>query len=105
MQKATEIIEAHREQHKLIAEALLKYETLDEKQILSLFKTGKMPQQTQSEFPSERAATFEEAKKAFEQRDAARAKAAEKEERQKEEAQQAEDDQPIDFYPQDKDRN
>ena len=100
MQKATEIIEAHREQHKLIAEALLKYETLDEKQILSLFKTGKMPQQTQSEFPSERAATFEEAKKAFEQRDAARAKAAEKEERQKEEAQQA-----IDFYPQDKDRN
>ncbi|WP_338434302.1 ATP-dependent zinc metalloprotease FtsH [Ligilactobacillus saerimneri] len=105
MQKATEIIEAHREQHKLIAEALLKYETLDEKQILSLFKTGKMPQQTQSEFPSERAATFEEAKKAFEQRDAARAKAAEKEERQKEEAQQAEDDQPIDFYPQDKDRS
>lgn len=105
MQKATEIIEAHREQHKLIAEALLKYETLDEKQILSLFKTGKMPQQTQSEFPSERAATFEEAKKAFEQRDAARAKAAEKEERQKEEAQQSEDDQPIDFYPQDKDRN
>ena len=105
MQKATEIIEAHREQHKLIAEALLKYETLDEKQILSLFKIGKMPQQTQSEFPSERAATFEEAKKAFEQRDAARAKAAEKEERQKEEAQQAEDDQPIDFYPQDKDRN
>ena len=105
MQKATEIIEAHREQHKLIAEALLKYETLDEKQILSLFKTGKMPQQTQSEFPSERAATFEEAKKAFEQRDAARAKVAEKEERQKEEAQQAEDDQPIDFYPQDKDRN
>ena len=66
MKTATEIIQAHREQHKLIAEALLKYETLDEKQIMSLFKTGKMPQQHKDEFPSEHAATFEEAKKAFE---------------------------------------
>lgn len=41
--KAVEIIEAHREQHKAIALALLKYETLDAKQIMSLYKTGKMP--------------------------------------------------------------
>ncbi|MDI2598443.1 hypothetical protein QA786_14740, partial [Listeria monocytogenes] len=57
-QTATDIIESHREQHKLIAEALLKYETLDEKQILSLFKTGKMPEKDSNEFPSEKAATF-----------------------------------------------
>lgn len=41
--KAVEIIEAHREQHKAIALPLLKYETLDAKQIMSLYKTGKMP--------------------------------------------------------------
>lgn len=41
--KAVEIIETHREQHKAIALALLKYETLDAKQIMSLYKTGKMP--------------------------------------------------------------
>ncbi|WP_285124045.1 ATP-dependent zinc metalloprotease FtsH [Lactococcus petauri] len=41
--KAVEIIEAHRAQHKAIALALLKYETLDAKQIMSLYKTGKMP--------------------------------------------------------------
>lgn len=34
-EQALHIIETHREQHKLIAEALLKYETLNEKQILS----------------------------------------------------------------------
>ena len=39
--RAKEAIETHREQHKAIAEALLKYETLDAKQIMSLFKTGK----------------------------------------------------------------
>ena len=44
-EQALHIIETHREQHKLIAEALLKYETLDEKQILSLYKTGKMPEE------------------------------------------------------------
>ncbi|GAK47334.1 ATP-dependent zinc metalloprotease [Secundilactobacillus oryzae JCM 18671] len=72
-ENAREIIEAHREQHKIIAEALLKYETLDEKQILSLFKTGKMPEKDdQSEFPSEKAATFEESKKELERREAER---------------------------------
>ncbi|MDI2601475.1 cell division protein FtsH, partial [Listeria monocytogenes] len=35
--EARKIIEEHREQHKIIAEALLEHETLDEKQIISLF--------------------------------------------------------------------
>ncbi|KRO27599.1 cell division protein FtsH [Lactiplantibacillus fabifermentans DSM 21115] len=70
-QTATDIIQSHREQHKVIAEALLKYETLDEKQILSLFKTGEMPaKDSASEFPSEKAATFEESKRELERREA-----------------------------------
>ena len=69
-QRAYDIIQAHRDQHKLIAEALLKYETLDEKQILSLFNDGKMPEGTTDDYPSERAATFEEAKHALEEKDA-----------------------------------
>lgn len=69
-QTATDIIQSHREQHKLIAEALLKYETLDEKQILSLFKTGKMPEKDSNQFPSEKAATFEESKRELERREA-----------------------------------
>ncbi|WP_412988788.1 ATP-dependent zinc metalloprotease FtsH [Pediococcus siamensis] len=72
-QQALEIIASHREQHKLIAEALLKYETLDEKQILSLYKTGKMPEKgNESEFPSEKAATFEESKRELERKEAER---------------------------------
>ncbi|AVK61852.1 cell division protein FtsH [Lactobacillus sp. CBA3605] len=69
-QTATDIIQSHREQHKVIAEALLKYETLDEKQILSLFKTGEMPAKGGNEFPSEKAATFEESKRELERREA-----------------------------------
>jgi len=69
-QTAIDIIQSHREQHKLIAEALLKYETLDEKQILSLFKTGEMPAKAGNEFPSEKAATFEESKRELERREA-----------------------------------
>ncbi|MGV0168053.1 ATP-dependent zinc metalloprotease FtsH [Furfurilactobacillus sp. WILCCON 0119] len=69
---AQNIIQSHREQHKLIAEALLKYETLDEKQILSLFKTGKMPESAAPEADPQ-AATFEQAKSALEQREAQRA--------------------------------
>lgn len=41
--KAAEIINNNRETHKLIAEALLKYETLDAAQIKSIYETGKMP--------------------------------------------------------------
>ncbi|MGR3742264.1 ATP-dependent zinc metalloprotease FtsH [Companilactobacillus sp. DQM5] len=67
--RAHAIIESHREQHKAIAEALLKYETLNEEEILSLYNTGKMPEKT-DEFPSEAAATFDEAKAALERKDA-----------------------------------
>lgn len=67
--QAYEIIQAHRDQHKLIAEALLKYETLNEKEILSLFNDGKMPERDQDEFPSEKAATFEQSKAALEHKD------------------------------------
>lgn len=70
MQKAKEIIEAHRKEHKIIAQALLEYETLDEKQILSLYKTGKMPVKASDEFPSEKVMTFEESKEALERKEA-----------------------------------
>lgn len=70
MATARKILEEHREQHRIIAEALLEYETLDEKQILSLYKTGKMPAQAEDEFPSEKAATFEEAREALQRKDA-----------------------------------
>ena len=70
MATAKKIIEEHKEQHRIIAEALLEYETLDERQILSLYKTGKMPTQAEDEFPSEKAATFEEAKEALIRKDA-----------------------------------
>jgi cell division protease FtsH len=70
-QKAREIIEEHRGQHKLIAEKLLEYETLDAKAIKSLFEEGKMPEGTESSaYPSEKAQTFEEAKRALEEKDA-----------------------------------
>lgn len=42
--KAFDIINNNRETHKLIAEALLKYETLDSTQIKSIYETGKMPE-------------------------------------------------------------
>ncbi|RXI78353.1 ATP-dependent zinc metalloprotease FtsH [Levilactobacillus suantsaii] len=70
---ARKILEEHKAEHKIIAEALLKYETLDEKQILSLYQTGKMPEKdSDAEFPSEKAATFEESKRELERREAAR---------------------------------
>ncbi len=47
--KAAEIIQSNRETHKLIAEALLKYETLDSTQIKSLYETGKMPDTVEEE--------------------------------------------------------
>ena len=66
-EQALHIIETHREQHKLIAEALLKYETLDEKQILSLYKTGKLPDKDiAAAYEEARAQTFEESKRALE---------------------------------------
>lgn len=69
-EQALHIIETHREQHKLIAEALLKYETLNEKQILSLYKTGKMPEaDVEATEDEQHAATFEESKRALERRE------------------------------------
>ncbi len=77
-EQALHIIETHREQHKLIAEALLKYETLDEKQILSLYKTGKMPEEDVVAAEDEQhAQTFEESKRELERRENAKAEAAE----------------------------
>lgn len=71
--KAREIIESHRAQHKLIAEKLLEFETLDARSIKSLFEEGVMPQDViDSQFPSEKAQTFEEAKRALEEKDAQR---------------------------------
>ncbi|MBK4773432.1 cell division protein FtsH [Streptococcus rubneri] len=51
--KAAEIIQGNRETHKLIAEALLKYETLDSVQIKSLYETGKMPEDADLELEKE----------------------------------------------------
>ncbi|MEG0629161.1 MAG: cell division protein FtsH, partial [Enterococcus sp.] len=71
-EKAREIIETHRDQHKLIAEKLLEFETLDAKAIKSLYETGEMPEGKDSPYPSEKAQaqTFEEAKRALEEKDA-----------------------------------
>ncbi|MGX4763814.1 ATP-dependent zinc metalloprotease FtsH [Holzapfeliella sp. JNUCC 72] len=67
--RAAEIIKEYHEQHDLIAKALLEYETLNETQILSLFKEGKMPEQP-TEFPSEKeAADYKESKQAADQKD------------------------------------
>ncbi|TPR38766.1 ATP-dependent zinc metalloprotease FtsH [Apilactobacillus micheneri] len=64
--EAHDIIEQHREQHRAIADALLKYETLDEKQILSLYRTGKMPEENNG---VDENASFEESKEELEKRD------------------------------------
>lgn len=63
-QKAHEIIQQYRAQHKLIAEKLLEYETLDARSIKSLFETGEMPDKFDNEeFPSENdAKSYEEIK-------------------------------------------
>lgn len=65
--QAHDIIEQHREQHKVIADALLKYETLDEKEILSLYRTGKMPEENPSSDNED--ASFEESKEQLEQKE------------------------------------
>ena len=57
--KAAEIIQSNRETHKLIAEALLKYETLDSTQIKSLYETGEMPESVEEE---SRALSYDEVK-------------------------------------------
>lgn len=62
-EEAHRIINEHREQLNIIAEKLLEVETLDKRQIKSLFETGKMPEPIEvAEEPIETADTFEEAK-------------------------------------------
>ena len=61
--KAHDIIVQYKDAHEAIAQALLKYETLDEKQILSLFKTGKMPNENDGE-EDVHPMSYEEAKSA-----------------------------------------
>ncbi|MFC5630187.1 MULTISPECIES: ATP-dependent zinc metalloprotease FtsH [Streptococcus] len=58
--KAADIINQNRETHALIAQALLKYETLDAAQIKSLYETGKMPEE--SEEQEARALSYDEIK-------------------------------------------
>ncbi|MDT2832958.1 ATP-dependent zinc metalloprotease FtsH [Vagococcus carniphilus] len=80
-EKAVEIIESHRGQHKLIAESLLEYETLDAKAIKSLFEDGVMPsKEKENEFPSEKEGSFEEAKEALARKDAEKQQEEEKHE-------------------------
>ena len=85
--KALEIVKDNREKHKLIADALLKYETLNEKQIMSLYKTGKMPEKDEEEYPSEsKISTYEEARAAAEKKEVLKA---EKKDQDEVEAKQA----------------
>ncbi len=83
-QEALKIVKEHKEKHRIIAEALLKYETLNEKQILSLYKTGKMPEKNNEEYPSEsKASTYEEAKAAAEKKEVQKAEAKDQRDEQK----------------------
>jgi len=78
--RARQILEEHREQLNLIAEKLLELETLDEKTIRSLFETGKMPSDAAAEeYPSEKAQSFEEAKRALEKKEAEKVRQEEQE--------------------------
>ena len=63
--KAAEIIQSNREKHKLIAEALLKYETLDSHQIKSLYETGEMPEEPNTS--SSHALSYDEVKSQMEE--------------------------------------
>ena len=66
--KAAGIIQNNRETHKLIAEALLKYENLDSVQIKSLYETGKMPEDTDLELEKEsKPLSYEEIKSKMEE--------------------------------------
>ncbi|HEL1471710.1 TPA: ATP-dependent zinc metalloprotease FtsH, partial [Streptococcus equi subsp. equi] len=60
--KAADIINDHRETHKLIAEALLKYETLDAAQIKSIYETGKMPNDPENDEAEVHALSYDEIK-------------------------------------------
>ncbi|SDQ40309.1 ATP-dependent zinc metalloprotease FtsH [Streptococcus equinus] len=60
--KAADIINNNRETHKLIAEALLKYETLDAAQIKSIYETGKVPAELEEDTEEAHALSYDEVK-------------------------------------------
>lgn len=64
---AADIIQGNREKHKLIAEALLKYETLDSNQIKSLYETGKMPEGFADDSEEAHALSYDEIKSKMEE--------------------------------------
>ena len=67
--KAADIINNNRETHKLIAEALLKYETLDAAQIKSIYETGKMPEELENDSEEEHALSYDEVKEKMDDSD------------------------------------
>lgn len=92
--EAKRIVEEHKDAHDLIAQKLLEVETLDEKQIMSLFEKGEMPDKHSNdpvEFPRESeeadrdpeeepiGTSFEEVKAAREQKEKEREKQFEEE--------------------------
>lgn len=65
--KAAEIINANRETHALIAEALLEHETLDAAQIKSIYETGQLSERPSDEQDDDNhALSFDEAKERLE---------------------------------------
>lgn len=67
--KAADIINNNRETHKLIAEALLKYETLDAAQIKSIYETGKMPEELENDTEEAHALSYDEVKEKMDDSD------------------------------------
>ncbi|MGT2926403.1 ATP-dependent zinc metalloprotease FtsH [Streptococcus cuniculipharyngis] len=67
--RAADIINSHRETHRLIAEALLKYETLDAAQIKSIYETGSMPEVTEADEEAVRALSYDEIKEKMSEKD------------------------------------
>ncbi|MGX7106263.1 ATP-dependent zinc metalloprotease FtsH [Hutsoniella sourekii] len=68
LQEAHAIINEHREQLNVIAEKLLEVETLDNREIESLFKTGQMPvDETSAEEPIDSPDNFQESKEKAEE--------------------------------------
>lgn len=67
--KAADIINNNRETHKLIAEALLKYETLNAAQIRSIYETGKMPEELENDTEEAHALSYDEVKEKMDDSD------------------------------------
>lgn len=67
--KAADIINNNRETHKLIAEALLKYEALDAAQIKSIYETGKMPEELENDSEEAHALSYDEVKEKMDDSD------------------------------------